>query len=158
MAWNGPMNMPKRSAPRDTVFAFELFMRPVLRLRSNDRATDALWQPALAAHHTEAPAGRTQTETARHFWNVQADGPEREPPKWQTGCQFIEIEHCGLNLAVPRGLEPPTFGLGNRCSIRLSYGTEWRIFVSGYFPGTNFRSLNIPSYSITGCPYAGNPH
>jgi hypothetical protein len=32
-------------------------------------------------------------------------------------------------MAVPARLERATFGLGNRCSIRLSYGTVKRIFV-----------------------------
>ena len=28
-----------------------------------------------------------------------------------------------MRVAVPGGLEPPTNGLGNRCSVLLSYGT-----------------------------------
>jgi hypothetical protein len=51
-------------------------------------------------------------------------------------------------LAVPGRLELPTFGLGNRCSIRLSYGTNSGISFLGTFPGTDFRSLNILVYSI----------
>ncbi len=34
--------------------------------------------------------------------------------------EYLQTQEC---LAVPARLELATFGLGNRCSIRLSYGT-----------------------------------
>jgi hypothetical protein len=34
------------------------------------------------------------------------------------------LPNCTREVAVPGRLELPTFGLGNRCSIRLSYGTK----------------------------------
>ena len=38
--------------------------------------------------------------------------PKKEPVKW---------------MVLPTGFEPVTFGLGNHCSIQLSYGSIWLI-------------------------------
>ena len=36
---------------------------------------------------------------------------------------------AGLKEIAPGGVEPPTSGLGNRCSILLSYGAVVRFYI-----------------------------
>ena len=90
---------------------------------------------------------------------ISPDRPRTEnsrPPRLATFCvfysesrgrEFVDFwfaaDHSDNNQRTLK-----TIYLGNRCSIRLSYGTKEN-FASGYFLGTDFRSPNILLHSTT---------
>jgi hypothetical protein len=61
---------------------------------------------------------------ARHFSLISASFGGYWPPKGTPARGLRPRHHVGPHfVAIPGRLELPTYGLGNRRSIRLSYGT-----------------------------------
>lgn len=61
-------------------------------------------------------------------WNVITFVSAEEEASEQGRCQNLPGMHVSgldrLLVEAPGGVEPPTNGLGNRCSIHLSYGAK----------------------------------
>src|ERR1039458_3719211 len=70
-------------------------------------------------------SGRSRTASPDHHGPAQLHIAIHQYQSQKRAKIFAQYK-IPRKLAVPRGVEPPTFGLGNRCSILLSYGTVRR--------------------------------
>ena len=73
--------------------------------------------------------GSSKTEIVYAVKQVEMGIPVRRPDSSNVPVRVLSglrsrmsVEKASPRLVRPRGLEPPACGLGNRCSILLSYG------------------------------------
>ena len=74
------------------------------------------------ALHMSVPADEKTCESMRKMPSPVTADCHRDAPHETQGLQADEATCERMRQAPPEGLEPSTYGLENRCSIRLSYG------------------------------------
>ena len=83
---------------------------------------------------------------AHHLSLISASFGGYWPPKGTPARGLRPRHHVGPHfVAIPGRLELPTYGLGNRRSIRLSYGTADPLCVSRYWEASYQRARVIAS-------------
>jgi hypothetical protein len=119
-----------------------------------------VWRPARAKDGQAAPSIAALSPTRRATGHPLGFGrraflvlprPFANPRHKPTAAKNIIFMR--EYLAVPARLELATFGLGNRCSIRLSYGTNSTAHAQAWSISRLVGSGNAPDLFVVACPF-----